>query len=91
MGTTNNRSASNHSGGKTSKSPSQNGKRDPYASIEKRAVKNPVPVMVERRNNGSIIGFTFKSRKNVGYNSKSINICYLFLSGNNFIVCYEFS
>ena len=43
MGTTNNRSASNHSGGKTSKSPSQNGKRDPYASIEKRAVKNPVP------------------------------------------------
>lgn len=43
MGTTNNRSASNHSGAKTSKSPSQNGKRDPYASIEKRAVKNPVP------------------------------------------------
>ena len=63
MGTTNNRSASNHSGGKTSKVRLRMVKRDPYASIEKRAVKIRYQVMVERRNNGSIIGFTLNQEK----------------------------
>lgn len=43
MGTHNNKSVSNSGGEKTRKSSSENGSRSTYASVEKRAVKNPVP------------------------------------------------
>lgn len=43
MGTNNNKRVGNNGGEKTRKSSSGNGSRSTYASIKKRAVKNPVP------------------------------------------------
>lgn len=43
MGTTDNKGVSNYNGEKTSKGSPRSDGRSTYASIEKRAVKNPVP------------------------------------------------